>query len=1320
MRVLLALLLLCPGSRAAEDLRIPEALRSWETWALWGDDTRGCPSPWNDSGKTLCLWPSRLSLDVKADGASFELPVSVFRESWLPLPGGNELWPMDVQSDGSPLPVVERDGKPHVKLPPGEHRLSGRFAWRTPPQKIEIPPAVGIVSLTFDGKPVESLSWDASGQLWLQSRPTQEDAARDFLSTKYYGLLEDGIPVWLRGELELIVSGKNREEHLGAVLPAGWKLASLEAPIPVAIDESGRLKAQVRPGRWTVRFSAFLIKDVSELAFAKDVQPVAPEALVAFRSKPDFRMVEVTGSPSVDVSQVAFPEAWRNLPVYRWDTGGPFTFEQRLRGMGLQAPPGLEISREWWLDQDGAGLTFRDRISGANQTLWRLDASEGQELGSVRSNGVGQLVTRSPVNGAPGVEIRQRDFQIDADGRMPRAARIPATGWASDAEALRVSLNLPPGWRLFALFGADWVQGDWLTAWTLLDLFLLLIFTFAVGRLLGWRCGVLAFLAFGMAYHEQGAPRFVWLWLLVPIALLSVVRHEWARRLLLAAKWLVVLVFLLIAVSFASRQIQQAIYPQLERPTSPVFAVPESSSRSAGEPPMSVAAPAADSYASGTFGVAKRQVAQQSAENLQYDTKARIQTGPGVPTWTWRTVQFGWNGPVTAAQKVRPLLIPMGLERVLAVLRVLLIVALAAVLLKGRRPAAIGAACFAILFLPAGQLRAEFPSDAMLETLATRLLEPSDAFPNAAAIPSAKISLSGNRIEMDVEIQAAAACAVPLPGRLPAWSPLSVTLNGKPAPALRRGEGFLWISVPAGVCRVGVTGMLPDVDEWEWTFLLKPKTVQIIAPEWTVNGVSPDSVPGQQVFFSKIQKAGGAEAAYDRQAFSSVAVVERRIELGLVWQIRTTVRRITPPGRAMALAIPLLDGENVLSATDEVADGTMQVRLGAKDLQFTWESEMTPRPEIRLEAKSTDSWVEQWSLVASPIWNVAFSGLAPVFEQGTTELVPVWRPWPGESASLAISRPEAIGGATVTVESSQLTLTPGNRQQSADLVLSLRCSLGEDFPVTLPPDSEVTNVLLNGQNIPARMDAGKLIIPLRPGEQTVQVSWKNSVPLSHKTTGSGVQLPAPSVNASTILNVPDSRWVLWTFGPLQGPAVRFWTVLACSLLAAGLLARVPISPLGTVSWTLLGLGLTQVPLPAALAVVGWLFLIAWRGRPSFQALSPWPFNLLQVAIVLATVLAFAVFVAVVAEGLLGNPEMFIAGNNSTRTVLQWYQARAGELLPQPGFFSVSIWWFRFLMLAWALWLAVSLLRWLRMGWENFSSGGCLRRSAKTPPTPPPL
>lgn len=66
------------------------------------------------------------------------------------------------------------------------------------------------------------------------------------------------------------------------------------------------------------------------------------------------------------------------------------------------------------------------------------------------------------------------------------------------------------------------------------------------------------------------------------------------------------------------------------------------------------------------------------------------------------------------------------------------------------------------------------------------------------------------------------------------------------------------------------------------------------------------------------------------------------------------------------------------------------------------------------------------------------------------------------------------------------------------------------------------------------------------------------------------------------------------------------------------------------------------------------------------------------------------------------------------------RARSGDVLPKPGCLFVSTWWYRLLMLVWALWLAVAPIRWLRWGWEQFGKGGFLRRKEKPVATPPPL
>jgi hypothetical protein len=67
--------------------------------------------------------------------------------------------------------------------------------------------------------------------------------------------------------------------------------------------------------------------------------------------------------------------------------------------------------------------------------------------------------------------------------------------------------------------------------------------------------------------------------------------------------------------------------------------------------------------------------------------------------------------------------------------------------------------------------------------------------------------------------------------------------------------------------------------------------------------------------------------------------------------------------------------------------------------------------------------------------------------------------------------------------------------------------------------------------------------------------------------------------------------------------------------------------------------------------------------------------------------------------------------------LRWFADRQAGALPRPWVFSAPLWIYRVAMLAWALWLARALLRWVRWCWQSFSAGAIWR---KGPPRPRPM
>ena len=435
-----------------------------------------------------------------------------------------------------------------------------------------------------------------------------------------------------------------------------------------------------------------------------------------------------------------------------------------------------------------------------------------------------------------------------------------------------------------------------------------------------------------------------------------------------------------------------------------------------------------------------------------------------------------------------------------------------------------------------------------------------------------------------------------------------------------------------------------------------------------------------------------------------MVVVDRYLEVGLIWQARTEVTRLSSPGKAISLQLPLLAGERVLTSDVVVRDRVIEVRLGAGQTKFVWESELPIGEAIFLSAVQTDEWVERWHLVTSPVWNLTQEGLSPVFEAPEANLIPVWHPWPGERVALQFSKPVGVAGETITVQRVQHNIELGRREHKSKLSINVECSLAEDLAIDLDADADISSLTIDNQKVPVRRDGAQLIVPLHPGKQAVEVNWRTTESPKMVVGAGQVSLSVESANITTVMRVPESRWVLWAEGPLRGPAVRFWVILLCALLAALVLGILPNSPLRGREWMLLAVGLTQVNILAALIVVGWFFLLAWRGQRDPDKVRWWRFNLMQMFLVVLTLVVLGILIVVVREGLLGDPEMFIIGNGSSRRTLNWFQPRVAGQLPEPVLFSISVWYYRLLMLAWALWLAAALIRWLQWGWTQFASG----------------
>ena len=176
-----------------------------------------------------------------------------------------------------------------------------------------------------------------------------------------------------------------------------------------------------------------------------------------------------------------------------------------------------------------------------------------------------------------------------------------------------------------------------------------------------------------------------------------------------------------------------------------------------------------------------------------------------------------------------------------------------------------------------------------------------------------------------------------------------------------------------------------------------------------------------------------------------------------------------------------------------------------------------------------------------------------------------------------------------------------------------------------------------------------------------------------------------------------------------GPAVRFWGFFVLLVAVSMVLGRHRTTPLGMLGWLLLLLGVAPISLWGALAVVGWFFALAWLPSPQQlrrlgadeqAARSAMPF-----ALGLWTLIAAIVLYLTIQRSLLGYPDLLVGGNGSTPFELNWYQDRFQNQPDADWAISMSLTAYRMMMLAWSLWLAFSLLGWIRWGWRRLVETG---------------
>ena len=1351
-RAVFALLIFFVSATAVAELHVPDDLKDWQQWVLKDKEYRECPFYFDQAvdqeDAFICSWPGALGLSVEATGAAFVQQWTVYaKEQWVALPGDSNYWPDRVTVNERAIEVVARNGIPSVKLESGLWRVQGVFEWDERPGVLRIPPRTGLVSLTVDGKAVERPEMNRGG-VFLGERQ-RDTRARDSVRTVVNRLVADDIPTSLMTRLQIDVSGSVREEVFASLLPEGFVPLSINSSLPAKLEADGNLHLQVRPGRWTILLLARGNGVEDLIARPSQGSNMPDEEIWSYSSNDALRVTAVEGLPPVDPSQADVPDEWLSLPAFRMAADAQFSVAERSRGV-VSATNELELSRTMWLDFDAGGFVVEDWISGTMRTDWRLDMVGPYSLLSASENGESLLITNGADAGESGVEVRQSEVDVDANGRAETRGSLPVTGWATRFADVETTLHLPPGHKLLMAPGVDNAAGSWMSQWQLLDFFLVLIITIAVWRLFGRTAGMIALGALALSFHELNAPSWLWLNLLIAIALMRVAPAGRLRQIVLGYQALSAVALVLALIPFVTGQLRIAIYPQLEPQVSAYAQRADdpsadadmwmleaenvqrlSAQKQAGGLAMSMSDSAQDAMALEEIATTGTRVSRSFS---RYAPNAIVQAGPGIPSWRWNTYSLSWSGPVDAEQSMRLVVMPRWLVSLMRIVAVGLLLLFGGVLAaeifkrEWKLPGGLSlgskhATSMVIigvlggLLLAAPQARADIPDANMLQQLQQRLLEAPDCVPRCAEIVAADVQVGAGVIDMTLSVHALETVAIPLPGSIQGWRPEVIKLNGTGGVrVLKARNNLLWIQVPPGQHSVSLRGSIPAVDSLEIPFLTPPRVIEVSSDAWFVAGTKDKRLTSGSLQLTRLQAEGSADGSvrWESSRFPAFARIERVLELDLDWRVRTTVYRVAPAQGALTLDIPLIAGERIISGDFAVENDHVLISLNPQQHSISWVSNLPLQSPLDFQAADGASWQEVWHFAVGNVWNVAFEGI-PESHMGNDAdgvRVAVFHPRGGEKLTLNATRPVASEGSTLAFDSVNVTVNEGSRSRDVSLQLSYRSTRGSQHVIRIPDDAELSSVLIDLEAQTLRAENGELTLPILPGNHSITVTFRESGGMGLISTTPDIDIGAPASNINMVVSKSKDRWLLATRGPKLGPAVLYWSELAALIVFALILGRVKTTPLTTRHWLLLGLGFSTFSWFALGWVVVWLMICGVREKLEFD-LSWWKFNVFQVVIMGTSIVALAAVVMSLPAGLLGTPDMHVAGHNSYGNVLNWFADSSDSVLPVASVISLPLWVYKALILIWALWLSFALLRWLPWVWKCFSSDGYWRSRKST-------
>ncbi|MDR1694464.1 MAG: acyltransferase [Lactobacillaceae bacterium] len=460
---------------------LPNVLKDWTVWSLDGTEKSKCDFAYNNYNDKYCYYISNLDIDINGKEADFVQDVKILDKGYVLLPGSVEVFPVNVWVDGKNMNIISRAGRPYVYLDKGEYKIEGKLKSKEEVRYLFIPNNAAILNIKKQGIAVANPAIDYSGVLRLETQSTAKSETDD-LSVFVYRKITDNIPVMMTVRLNLNVTGKERVENLGRIIPQNFSLSSINSSLSIYVQKNGDLIAEVKPGYSNV--DIMLRQNNDSLDFVLDNSPVEQEIWV-FESDKSRRVIQAPLSlHSVQTQNVPMPSEWKRLPAYEVNKNQSFTLKAiSYDNKNLDS---LVLNRNIKLSFDGSFYSIQDNINADFKEDGRLLLKPPFKFYSSSINSEPQAITYTSQNKEPGIEVRKGQVNITNVLRVENEKSIPAAGYDREFNNVSWNLELAPGYKLFYASGVDTVSNSWVSNWNLLSVFIVALLTVCFFYLFGF------------------------------------------------------------------------------------------------------------------------------------------------------------------------------------------------------------------------------------------------------------------------------------------------------------------------------------------------------------------------------------------------------------------------------------------------------------------------------------------------------------------------------------------------------------------------------------------------------------------------------------------------------------------------------------------------------------------------------------------------------------------------------------------------------------------------------------------------------------------